>query len=135
MEQSGTRITVAAIGAVLIGTAIIIIAARIGASDRRLPIPGERDTLQVQVLNATGVDGLARAVTIRLRRAGIDVVDFGTAADRSLDTTQIVIRRGDSTAGFAVRDLLGVGQIVVDPDPDLLLDVSVILGLDAVPRS
>ncbi len=119
----------------LIGTAIIIIAARIGASDRRLPIPGERDSLQVQVLNASGVDGLARAVTIRLRRAGIDVVDFGTAADRSLDTTQIVIRRGDSTVGFAVRDLLGVGQIVVDPDPDLLLDVSVILGLDAVPRS
>ena len=122
-----------AIGAVIIGAAIVIIATRIGPGDRRLPIPGERDTLEVQVLNATGVDGLARAVTIRLRRAGIDVVDFGTAAEWPLDTTQIVIRRGDSTAGFAVRDLLGIGRIVVDLDPDLLLDISVVLGLDAVP--
>ena len=123
-----------AVAAVLIGAAVIIMATRIGAGDQQLPIPGERDTVQVQVLNATGVDGLARAVTIRLRRAGIDVVDFGTAASAPLDTTQIVIRRGDSTAGIAVRDVLGVGRIVVDPDPDLLLDISVMLGLDAVPR-
>jgi len=106
---------------------------RIWSPERGLPIPGESEAMLVEVLNATRVDGLARAVTLRLRRAGIDVVDFGTAAESSLDETQLVVRRGDSAAAYFVRDILGVGQIVVDLDPDLLLDVSVILGHDAVP--
>jgi hypothetical protein len=66
----------------------------------------------------------------RLRRAGIDVVDYGTARDSAADTTTIVIRRGDSTAAIRVRQVLGVGRIRVDPDPRLLLDASVLVGPD-----
>jgi hypothetical protein len=82
------------------------------------PIPGERGTrVVVEVLNASGRAGLARSGTRVLRRAGIDVVHFGNAP-----------------AGTErVRDALGVGTVVEAADPDLLLDVSVLLGADFAP--
>ncbi len=94
-------------------------------------VPGEREHLLVEVLNGTRVDGLARTVTRRLRREGIDVVFFGTVPDTGLDITQILIRRGDSTAALRVAKVLGIGRLVNEPNERLLLDASVILGLDA----
>ena len=85
----------------------------------------------VEVLNATDVDGLARAVTRRLRREGIDVVYYGTARDSTPDSTRILIRRGDSTYARSVRRVLGTGRIESSPAPNLLLDVTVVLGRDA----
>ncbi len=85
----------------------------------------------VEVLNSTDVDGLARAVTRRLRREGVDVVYYGTLRDSTPDSTRIVIRRGDSAYARTVRRILGTGRIEVRPAPDLLLDVTVILGTDA----
>lgn len=97
----------------------------------RLPIPGEGDHVVVEVLNTTETDGLAREITRRLRRAGIDVVYFGSERERRVDSTTILIRRGDSTAALRVRAALGLGRIVSQPDPRLLLDASVLLGPDA----
>ncbi len=103
-----------------------------GGSDARrdAPIPGEGERITVEVVNQTGADGLAREVTRRLRRAGIDVVSYGSARDSSLDSTTIVVRRGDSTAASRVRKALGLGRIAVDRDPRLLLDASVLVGPD-----
>jgi hypothetical protein len=98
------------------------------------PIPGERIPYAVEVLNGTDVDGLARAITLRLRERGIDVVSYGTADTSVGDTTLIVVRGADSSAGGAVREALGMGRVLVDPDPRLLLDVSVLLGRDAAIR-
>lgn len=98
-----------------------------------MAVPGERVPYVVEVLNATGVDGLARAVTLRLRREGLDVVSYGTADSVGLDSTLLLVRRGDSAAGRAVRRALGAGRVILQPDPDLLLDVSVLLGRDAAP--
>lgn len=100
---------------------------------RPYPIPGEGVRITVEVLNATGVDGLARATTRQLRRRGIDVVYFGTAATDTLRETLIAVRRGDTTGAARVREALGVGRVVLEPDPRLLLDASVLLGHDAVP--
>jgi hypothetical protein len=100
------------------------------------PIPGERGTrVVVEVLNASGRAGLARSGTRVLRRAGIDVVHFGNApaGTERLDTTRILLRRGDIAAARRVRDALGVGTVVEAADPDLLLDVSVLLGADFAP--
>lgn len=94
------------------------------------PVPGDRLPFTVEVLNGTSIDGLARAVTLRLRRAGLDVVFYGTSAD-SVDSTVILVRGVDPAAAQAVREVLGVGRIVTDPDPGLLLDATVILGRDA----
>lgn len=91
--------------------------------------------MMVEVLNGSRVDGLARAVTRRLRARGIDVVDYGSARESIYTVTQILTRRGDSVPAYAVRDVLGVGRVIDRPAPDLLLDVTVILGLDAAPSN
>ena len=100
------------------------------APARSLPIPGESLTTTVEVLNGTRVDGLARTLTGRLRQAGIDVVYFGSASKNGIDTTMILVRRGDSTVADPIRAVLGAGRIVVEPDSLLLLDVTVLLGMD-----
>lgn len=99
--------------------------------DIAYPVPGERFPSTVEVLNGTSVDGLAREVTQRLRRRGVDVVYFGSAAGEPVDRTLVIVRRGDSATGVAVRSVLGLGRVVLEPDPRLLLDVTILLGADA----
>jgi len=99
-----------------------------------LPIPGEGDRIMLEVLNGTRVDGLARTMTSRLRRAGIDVVYFGTARESALDSTLILIRRGDSSFAGRIREAIGGGRVVMEPDDELLLDASVLLGFDVAPE-
>jgi hypothetical protein len=126
------------------GGAIVAVALALGAVGCRgdgrgahaFAIPGERGTrVAVEVLNASGRPGLARAGTRVLRRAGIDVVHFGNAPGGApaRDSTRILLRRGDVAAAHRVRDALGVGTIVPAADAELLLDVSVLLGSDFVP--
>jgi chemotaxis protein histidine kinase CheA len=86
------------------------------------------------VLNGTPVDGLAREITQRLRRRGVDVVFFGSAPGEPVDSTQVIVRRGEREVGLAVQSVLGFGRVVVEPDPRLLLDVSIVLGADAAPH-
>ena len=101
--------------------------------EQPLAIPGEAGPhLTVEVLNTIGVDGLAGRVTSKLRHGGLDVVSFGSGGGDARTTTEILVRRGDSTAGIRVRDVLGVGRVRVVPDASLLLDVSVLVGADAV---
>lgn len=92
-----------------------------------VPSPARR--ILVEVLNGSGRPGLARAATRHLRRHGLDVVYFGNSP-ASLESTQIVVRRGDPARGQAVRQALGVGRIVAEPDTLRRVDVSVILGGD-----
>lgn len=96
-------------------------------------IPGEKDRVIVEVLNGSRIDGLARETTGRLRRAGLDVVYFGDAEESPIDSTLILIRRGDSTGALRVRRTLGLGRITAAPDPRLLLDITVVLGRDMGP--
>jgi hypothetical protein len=99
--------------------------------------PGERGTpIVVEVLNASWKPGLARVAVRMLRREGVDVVGYGTApaAPAPLDSTRILVRRGDIAAGERVRRVLGVGKVVVQRDSTLLLDASVLLGRDFAPR-
>ncbi len=95
-----------------------------------LRVPGEDLTIVVEVLNGTLVDGLARTVTGQLRRAGVDVVYFGSASENDLDSTLILVRRGDSTVATPIHEVLGAGRIIVEPDSLLLLDITVLLGRD-----
>jgi hypothetical protein len=62
------------------------------------------------------------------------VVYFGTARERALDSTLILIRRGDSSFVGWIRDAIGGGKVVMDPDDELLLDASVLLGFDVAPE-
>ncbi|HUF34644.1 MAG TPA: LytR C-terminal domain-containing protein [Gemmatimonadales bacterium] len=96
-----------------------------------IPSPDRRIT--VEVLNGTRRPGVARAATRMLRSRGLDVVYFGNAEERA-DSTRVVVRRGDPGRGRDVREALGAGRIVVEPDSLRRVDVSVILGQDFRPR-
>lgn len=98
------------------------------------PVPGDRGpAIMVEVLNANGRAGDARTGTRLLRRAGIDVVYFGNAAEGGLDSTRIIVRRGAASVGERVRAALGVGRVEVALDSSRLLDASVLLGADFAP--
>ena len=94
-------------------------------------VPGEQDSIRVEVLNASSAVGLARIATWRLREHGIDVVYFGSDTATALDSTQVLVRRGEEAAGERVRRALGLGAVRLAPEPARLVDVTVRLGLDA----
>jgi hypothetical protein len=83
----------------------------------------------VEVLNGSNRPGLARAVTRELRARGFDVLYFGTARDSARDS-EVLLRRGDSSAAARVASVLGIAKVRVAPDTLLRLDVTVFLGRD-----
>ena len=113
---------------------IIVLAGCRGDAAPAHRTPGDRGTaITVEVLNANGRSGDARAGARLLRRSGIDVVYFGNATEAELDSTRIIVRRGSAAVGERIRDLLGKGRVEVQLDSARLLDVSVLLGADFTP--
>jgi hypothetical protein len=96
------------------------------AAVRNVAPPAER--VRVEVLNAGGVAGLARAATLELRDIGFDVVHYGNANTFDRDSSAVVDRVGRPELARAVADALGLDGVVSDPDPDLFVDVTVLLG-------
>ena len=127
-------LAVAALAAAGAGAAVWWMSGETDVDARAYPIPGEATHLTVEVLNGAGIDGLAAATTRRLRRAGIDVVFYGTAPVDTVTVTRILVRRGDTTIVGRIREVLGTGMAVRAPDSTLLLDVTVLLGSDAAPE-
>ena len=97
------------------------------------PIPSPERRITVEVLNGTRRAGAARAATRMLRRRGLDVVFYGNA-ESTADSTRVIVRRGDPGAGRDVRQALGAGRVIVEPDTLRRVDVSVVLGPDFRPR-
>ena len=97
--------------------------------DHLYPIPGGDDRPLVEVLNASGRQGLARVGTRAIRRGGFDVVFFGNA-DTTTDSTRLIVRRGSRESAEEVKKVLGAGKIEVDPDSTRRVDVTVLLGPD-----
>jgi hypothetical protein len=104
----------------------------VGRAARAVPGSGER--IQVEVLNASGMNGLARITTGLLRDAGYDVVHFASDTTDALDSTQVIVRRGNAEHGERVLRALGTGRLVTAPDPSRLVDVSVRAGGDLATR-
>lgn len=86
----------------------------------------------MEVLNGSNRQGLARTVTRELRARGFDVLYFGTARD-SVGETEVLLRRGDSSAASRVAKALGIEKVRVALDTLLRLDVTVLLGRDFPP--
>jgi hypothetical protein len=83
---------------------------------------------RVEVLNASGRSGMARAVTQRLRAAGYDVVYFGNAPASAGDSTIVLDRIGDDAVARAVAEHLGITRVATERDSALYLEATVILG-------
>lgn len=94
------------------------------------PVARAEGRVIVEVLNASGQVGLARAATRRLRDAGLDVVYFGNDDADDRDSTEVLVRRGDARNGRVVAEALGTGTVRTAPDAGRLVDVTVRLGRD-----
>jgi len=104
-----------------------------GAAEQPRYVPRER--VRVEVLNAGGVAGMARDVMNLLRDDGFDVVQFGNASSFDRDTTVVIDRVGRVELAEGVANALGIGNVLVEPDPDLFVDVTVLLGRDWAARA
>jgi hypothetical protein len=99
-----------------------------GAEGRRT---GER--IRVEILNGGGHAGAAREATDRLRDLGFDVVFFGNAGSFDRDSSVVLDRTGHLEAARDVADALGIRNVRSEPDSNLYLDVSVVLGMEWMP--
>ena len=88
--------------------------------------PGVR--VRVEVLNGGGRQGMARAATEHLRDRDFDVVFYGNAATFDHDSSVVIDRVERPELARAVAAALGVATVRSEPDPNLYLDVSVVLG-------
>lgn len=147
MGASRTHSTLLERSRILIGAAALIVAVAVAALVLRpgpgrqgasaepartgqlaWPVPGTRDSIEVEVLNGTDRDGLAVDVTRLLRSRGIDVVAIGNAP--SSEVTRVLARRGNGEAAQRVARALGQGQPELAPDSLRFVDVTVIIGSD-----
>jgi hypothetical protein len=117
----------AALAAVLGGLALVSMRGGRGALDGE-PASAPAQRVRVEVLNAGGVSGLARAATERLRVVGFDVVHFGNARAFDSDSSVVIDRVGRPDLAEAVANALGIGNVLTEPDPNLFVDVTVLLG-------
>ncbi|HBV05538.1 MAG TPA: hypothetical protein DEF01_02290 [Gemmatimonadetes bacterium] len=87
------------------------------------------DRVRVEVQNGGGVTGMARTATDVLRTAGFDVVKFGNARTFDPERSSVVIDRvGRYEAADAISKTLGIDSVLSEPDPNLYVDVTVVLG-------
>ena len=119
------------------GGAAVLALSAIGqwVSDETAP-PGQAllsrgtERVTVEVLNAGGVDGMAKVATDHLRAAGLDVVKLGNAAAFDQDSTVVIDRVGSLQKAAAVAEALGVRSVTSERDANLFVDVTVRLGSD-----
>lgn len=90
----------------------------------------QQGRVRVEVLNGVGAIGAARTATDRLRNRGFDVVFFGNEGTFDRDSSLVLDRTERLVAARAVADALGIRNVRSEPDSNLYLDVSVLLGRD-----
>lgn len=95
--------------------------------------PRVRERVRVEVLNGGGHAGAAREATEVLRELGFDVVFFGNAGTFDRDSSVVLDRMGTLPRARDVADALGIRRVRTEPDSNLYLDVTVVLGKDWEP--
>jgi type IV secretory pathway TrbD component len=96
--------------------------------------PGQQKaTPRVIVYNGVGTPGLAGLASQQLIRAGLRVVDSGNADNFKHQTTLILVYHGTEADAQAVKNAIGVGQILVQSASQDLTDMIVIIGTDYRP--
>lgn len=89
----------------------------------------------VQVRNAGGHDGGARAATVQLRAGGLDVVLFDDAPpalrDPARRTHRILVRRSDTLGVGRIIEVLGPAEVEDAPDASVLVDLTVLVARPA----
>ena len=89
-------------------------------------------TMQVDVKNGTGEDGVAKLFTDYLRDKGFDVVEIGNYGTEDQEKTLILDRKGNASNCKRIAQSLGISDKNVIPqiNEKLLLDATVVIGKD-----
>lgn len=95
-----------------------------------LPVRRQGPRIRVEVRNAAGQPGLARAATNVLRDQGFDVVYLGNAGSFDRDSSVVLDRVGRLDFAREVADAIGIPRVLSEPDSNLYLDATVVLGED-----
>lgn len=105
-----------------------------GVAERAEPGAAPRPVgrVRVEVLNASGVPGLAAKGRTMLRDRGFDVVYVGNASGYAPDTSLVLDRVGRMELARSVADEMAIPRVVARPDSNVFVDVTVVLGKDWV---
>jgi hypothetical protein len=92
--------------------------------------PGE--IIQVDVLNGSGVNGVASTCTSYLRARGFDVVEMRNYKTPDVDESLVIDRVGNMANAEKVAYALGIKKknIVQQINHDYYVDVSIVIGKD-----
>jgi LytR cell envelope-related transcriptional attenuator len=124
-------VLVGSLAAGLMGGRAGVVAAKGPAGDsagRHAARPAGR--VRVEVLNASGVPGLAAQGRTLLRDRGFDVVQVGNAGGFAPDSSLVLDRVGHMATARAVADEIGIPRVYARPDSNVYVDVTVVLGKD-----
>ncbi len=102
------------------------------AKDSGAPSSTRAVAIQLEVMNGTTEPNIAQRVTDILRAGGFDVVDMGNAKTPGVPETKVIARTQDIGPAQSVATYLGVDKknVLLQPDKNLYLDVSVVIGKD-----
>jgi hypothetical protein len=130
---------VAAVGVIVVTVVVLLmrpgpgsappedVFARLG-EQQAAPSPDQRP--QVEVLNGCGIPRIAARVQEFLRERGYDVVNVENASGFDYEETIVMDRGGDPDVARAVARHLDTRNVIRQVRPDLVLQVTVILGRD-----
>jgi hypothetical protein len=109
-----------------------------GLVGQDIPFPtavGGGSRPHIRVLDGTGRLGHGLAAATNLALAGAQIETIGNASSFRIAHTQFTVAsERERAAAQKLRNALGVGTVVVDPGADDTIDVTVVLGADALGR-
>ena len=134
VQNAGLAVLLLAVAG-LIGSAVIGVRGKARPSTTAATVAGAvpepaANRPKVEVLNASGRQGLAREAMRYLRERGFDVVAWGNAGPGAGTATRVLVRGGDTLAARALADTLHIRTVSPQADPTAMLDASVVLGKD-----
>jgi hypothetical protein len=89
-------------------------------------------TLQIDVQNGTGVQGLGNKFMEYLREKGFDVVEMGNFSTSDIKTSMVIDRAGNMKNAGLVARTLGISEkyVIQQVNKNYFLDATVVIGRD-----
>jgi hypothetical protein len=89
-------------------------------------------TLQIDVQNGCGVQGIADRFTEYLQAKGFDVVEKGNFSSSDIKTTMVIDRAGNMKNAKRVAQSLGISEkyVIQQMNNNYFLDATVVIGMD-----
>jgi len=89
-------------------------------------------TLQIDVQNGTGVQGLGNKFMEYLRTNGFDVVEMGNFSTSDIKTSMVIDRAGNMKNAVRVARALGISEkyVIQQVNKNYFLDATVVIGRD-----